>query len=202
MVKILGLSCSPRKKGNTAILLQETLKGAEAEGADVELASVAGKDLRGCDGCNVCSTKGECHIKDDMHILQEQMIAADGIVFGTPIYFYGMTAQAKTIIDRSYGLNRPERSLANKVGGVITVAGSLGLIDAIKDFYFFFAIKRMLPANFIAAYATEKGNVTSLVHGMRAAFNMGREMVQLVEKKFEYPAESGINFFGFGTHTH
>jgi multimeric flavodoxin WrbA len=202
MVRILGLSCSPRKKGNTAILLEEALKGAESEGAEIELASVAGKDLRGCDGCNSCFTRGECHIKDDMHVLQEAMIAADGIVFGAPIYFYGMTAQAKTVIDRTYSLRPSEKSLANKVGGVITVAGSLGLIDAVKDFYFFFAIQRMLPANFVAAYATEKGDIKSRVQGLKAAFNMGREMVQLVDKKFEYPSEFGVNFFGFGTHTH
>ena len=97
-MKILGLSLSPRKEGNTAILLQEALKGAEAEGVKTELISVAGKDLRGCDGCNTCFTRGKCHLKDDMSSLHEKMIAAEGIVFGTPIYFYGMTAQAKAVI--------------------------------------------------------------------------------------------------------
>ena len=74
-----------------------------------------------------------------MQILYSKIMKADGIVFGTPIHFYGMTAQAKTIIDRTYSLNKPDRSLRNKVGGVVTVAGSLGLINALKDFYFFFS---------------------------------------------------------------
>ncbi len=201
-MKILGVSGSPRKKGNTAILLEETLKGAESEGADIDLVGVAGKDLRGCDGCNACFTKGECHIKDDMHIIHEKMAAADGIILGTPIYVYGMTAQMKAVIDRTYGLHGPEKSLANKVGGAVVVAGSLGVIDSLKDFYFFFAVQRMLPANFVGAYATEKGTATTLVNGMKASFNLGREMVQLVDKKFEYPAEFNVNFFGYGTHTH
>lgn len=201
-MKILCLSCSPRKKGNTAILLEEVLKGAAEEGAETELISLAGKDIRGCDGCYACITKGECHIEDDMQMINRKFIEADGIVFGVPIYFYGMTAQAKTVIDRTFSLNRPDRSLINKVGSVVTVAGSLGLIDALKDFYFYFAVKRMLPANFLAAYATEKGGVKELKQGLKAAFNLGREMVQMVDKKFEFPEEFPPNFFAYGTHTH
>ncbi len=178
------------------------LKGAEKEGAEIELVSVAGKDLRGCDGCNACFTKGECHIKDDMHELHASMVAADGIVFGTPIYVYGMTAQMKAVIDRTYGLRGPEKSLASKVGGAVVVAGSLGVIDSLKDFYFFFAVQRMLAANFVGAYATEKGTATALVNGMKASYDLGREMVQLVAKKFEYPSEFSANFYGYGTHTH
>jgi len=201
-MKILGLSCSPRKKGNTVILLEETLKGAAEHGAVTDLFSIAGKDIRGCDSCYSCITKGECHIQDDMQPLYDKLVEADGIVFGSPIYVYGMTAQAKAIIDRTFALNQPGKSLANKVGGVIVVAGSLGLIDALKDYYFFITLQRMLPANFVAAYATEKGDATKLEIGMKAAFNLGKEMVQLVDKKFEFPAEFPRNFFAFGTHTH
>ena len=201
-MKILGLSCSPRKKGNTVILLEETLKGAEQEGAEIEFISVSGRDIKGCDGCNTCSSKGECHIQDDMHLFYEKMIEADGIIFGTPVYFYGMTAQCKSIMDRTFALRRPDRDLFSKVGGVVAVAGSLGLIDAIKDFYFFFAVKRMLPANFVGAYATGKGDITERKKGLQASFDLGREMVQLVNKKFEYSREFHFNHYAFGTHTH
>ncbi len=201
-MKILGISCSPRKKGNTVSLLEETLRGAAEHGANVELFSVSGKNIRGCDGCYACFTKGECHIQDDMQSLYEKLIGADGIVFGSPIYTYGMTAQAKAIMDRTFALNKPGKSLVNKVAGVIVVAGSLGLIDVLKDFYFFTTIKRMLPANFVAAYATEKRDAKKLEEGMKAAFRLGKEIVQLVDKKFEFPNEFPRNFFAFGTHTH
>jgi len=201
-MKILGLSGSPRKSGNTAILIEEALKGAESEGAEIDFVSVAGKDLKGCDGCNACFTKGECHIKDDMHEIHDRMVTADGIVFGTPIYVYGMTAQMKAVIDRTYGLRGPGKSMANKVGGAIVTAGSLGIIDSLKDFYFLFAVQRMLAANFVGAYATEKGTAKALTQGMQAAYNLGREMAQLVEKEFRYPSEFHPNFFGYGTHTH
>jgi len=182
--------------------LEETLRGAAEHGANVELFSVSGKNIRGCDGCYACFTKGECHIQDDMQSLYEKLIGADGIVFGSPIYTYGMTAQAKAIMDRTFALNKPGKSLVNKVAGVIVVAGSLGLIDVLKDFYFFTTIKRMLPANFVAAYATEKRDAKKLEEGMKAAFRLGKEIVQLVDKKFEFPNEFPRNFFAFGTHTH
>jgi len=201
-MKILGISCSPRKKGNTVILLEETLRGAAEHGADIELFSVSDKDIRGCDGCYSCIAKGECHIQDDMQALYEKLMVADGIVFGSPIHIYGMTAQAKAILDRTIALNKPGKSLANKVGGVIVVAGSIGIIDALKDFYFFITLQRMLPANFVAAYATVKGEAAKLEKGMNAAFRLGKEIVQLVDKKFEFPNEFPRNFFAFGTHTH
>jgi len=85
-MKILGLSCSPRKKGSTVFLLEEVLKGAREHGADTELFSVSGKDIRGCDGCYSCMTKGECRINDDVKTIYEKMVKADGIILGCPIY--------------------------------------------------------------------------------------------------------------------
>jgi multimeric flavodoxin WrbA len=130
------------------------------------------------------------------------MVDADGIVFGTPIYYYGMTSQAKSIIDRSFSLNKPYNRLKNKVGGVVTTAGSLGMMDAIKDFYFFFAVKQMLPANYVALYSGAVDDVKKLEKGMKAARDLGRQMVKLAEKNFEYPEEFPSSHFAFGTHTH
>lgn len=200
-MKILGVSCSPRKKGNTEILLGEVLKGAQSEGAEVELYSVAGKTIKPCDGCRACSETGQCRIKDDMQVLYDKLLEADGIIFGTPIYFYSMTAQAKIIIDRTIALNRPEKSLANKVGSVV-VAGSLGLVDALKDFYFYFATRQIIPANFVAAYAGGKGEITNMKQGMKAAGELGQQMVRIAAQKFKYPAEFGRMHIAYGTHTH
>lgn len=201
-MQILGLSCSPRKSGNTEILLEEALSGARQEGAETELFSVSGKDIRPCDGCWTCRGTGKCHIKDDMQLLYDKMVEADGIIFGTPVYNYSMTGQAKTIMDRMLALSTRDRNLANKVGGVIVVAGSIGLIDPAKDFYFMMVIRKMVPANLVAVYASNKGDIREMKQGMQAAHNLGREMVQIAAKKFEYPAEFTRNFFAYGTHTH
>ncbi len=188
-MKILGLSCSPRREGNTEILVGEALDGARGEGAEVELFSVAGKEIKPCDGCQTCIKTGKCHIKDDMQTVYQKLAEADGIIFGTPIYFYGMTAQAKAIMDRTYSVRRPEFRLINKVGGIIAVAGSIGLMEAIKDLYFYIAINHMVAADYVSAYATEKGAIRSNERAMKAAWELGREMVQLVEKGFQFPEE-------------
>jgi multimeric flavodoxin WrbA len=198
-MKVLGISCSPRLKGNTMLLLEEALKGAQQEGAETELYSVAGKDLRPCEGCWVCTKGGVCHIKDDMPELQEKMMSADGIIYGAPVYFYGMAAQAKMIIDRTIAMNGPGKSLANKVGGVVVTAGSLGIVDALKDFYFYIVSRQMLPAHFVAAYPVT--DLKQMEQCMKATHDLGRQVVQIAAKKFEYPRDLPRRSIGYGTHT-
>lgn len=198
-MKILAISGSPREQGNTEILLNEALKGAAQEGADTELYSVSGKKIGPCEACLTCRETGECRIDDDMQYLFEKLRDADGIIFGTPIYLYGMTSQTKAIMDRTFALNHNQTCLANKVGGVVVVAGSLGLLDAMKDIYFYYVSMQILPANYVAAYANAKGEVKELVNCLEATRQLGRQMVLLAAKKFEYPSEIAGSHNGYGT---
>jgi multimeric flavodoxin WrbA len=202
VLKVLGLSCSPRKAGNTEVLVMAALEGARTEGAEVELFGLAGKEINPCDGCNACHRTGRCRVEDDMQSVYEKMAEADGIIFGTPVYFYGMTAQMKAVIDRTYAPLGPGKSLANKVGGIIAVAGSVGLIDVVKDLYFYFAVKRMLPGNWVGAYATAKGDIGEKAGAMKAAHELGRELVQLASGQFQFPPGFARSYFAYGTHTH
>ncbi len=188
-MKILGLSFSPRRQGNTEILLDQALQGAQQEGAEVELYSLSGKEIKPCDGCEACAKTGKCHIKDDMQTVYQKLVAADGIIFGTPVYFFSMASQAKALIDRTYALRRPTIRLVNKVGGVITVASNLGRSDVLKDLYFYIAINHMIPTDYVAAAATEKGAIRKDEKAMKMAWELGREMVQLVRTGFEFPSE-------------
>ena len=194
-MKILGVSCSPKKQGNTINLVNEALNAAKTAGAEVELYSVAGKDLRPCDACLACVKTGVCHIKDDMQELYTKLLEADGIIFGTPIYYYGMAAQAKIIIDRSCALRI--RALANKVGGVVVTAHSVGIVEALKDLYFYFVIRQMIPANFIAAYP--KGELKDMQNTMKAATALGNQMVRIAGLKFEYPKDIAGSLLAYGT---
>jgi multimeric flavodoxin WrbA len=200
-MKILGLSFSPRKDGNTELLMERAFAGAGQLGAQTELYRVADKDIRPCIGCGSCFKTGECPVKDDMQELRDRMLDADGIIFGTPVYFYNMTAQGKAAIDRTITLGRPGRTLTNKVGGIIVVGGSLGLIDAVKDFYFYMATRQMLPANYVAAYAGSVGEVKKLPKCLSAAEDLGRQIVKIAEKKFTYPEEYKATHIAYGTHT-
>ena len=200
-MKILGLSFSAREQGNTEILLEAVLAGARQRGAGTELYRVAQKDIRPCDGCGECFKTGECPIQDDMQELYEKMLEADGIIFGSPVYFYNITAQGKAVIDRTIALGHGGRSLANKVGGVVVVGGSLGLVDAVKDLCFYMVTRQMIPASFVAAYASNKGDVKKLDKCMKAAGELGKQVVMIAEKKFTYPEEIKAPHFAFGTHT-
>ena len=200
-MKVLGLSFSAREQGNTEILLEAVLGGARQQGAETELYRAAEKDIRPCDGCLSCFKTGKCPIEDDMQELYEKMLAADGIIFGSPVYFYNITAQGKAVIDRTLAIGFNGSSLANKVGGVVVVGGSLGLVDAVKDLYFYMVTRQMIPANFVAAYAGAKGEVKKLEKCMKAAGDLGRQVVMIAEKKFTYPEEIEARHFAFGTHT-
>jgi multimeric flavodoxin WrbA len=200
-MKILGISCSPHIEGNTVTLLREALIGVQTEGAEAELYSVAGKNIQPCEGCGACFERGVCKVKDDMQELYDKILSADGIIFGTPVYFWDMTAQAKAVIDRTFSLNRPEKSLANKVGGIVVVAGSLGIIDVLKELYFYMASRRMIPGNYVAAYPVPGSGLKELEKCRKAAYDLGRQMVKIAALKFEYPADIPKSAPAYGTHT-
>ena len=200
-MKILGISGSPRKDGNTVAMLNEALKAAKAEGAEVELFSAAGKNINGCEGCWSCTKTGKCKIKDDVTGLFEKMLTADGIIFGTPVYFYGMTAQAKAIIDRTISLREPGKNLSNKVFGVVASAGSLGIVDVLKDLSFYAVQRRLLPANQVSAYIMKPEDLQSMPKCLEALKMQGRQMVALIKMNFKYPEEFAKGPGAFGTHT-
>lgn len=200
-MKILGLSFSPREQGNTELLMDMALAGARRLGADTEMCRVADMDIHPCKGCGSCFKTGECTIADGMQAIYPKLLQADGILFGSPVYFYNITAQGKTVIDRTLPLGLKGKGLANKVGGIIVVGGSLGLVDAVKDLYFYIVLRQMIPANFVAAYASQKGDVKRLEKCQQSAEELGVQMVKIAERQFSYPEEIKASHIGFGTHT-
>jgi multimeric flavodoxin WrbA len=200
-MKILAICCSPRKNGNTAILLNEALGAAKEAGAEVELFTVADKDIRPCIDCGSCRKEGICDQQDDMQLLYDKMLAADGIIFGTPVYFYNMSAQCKAVMDRTTALGHAERNLHNKVGGIVVVGASQGNVSAVKDLGFYFASRKMLYAGCISAYGMAEGDVKQLPKCLEATRNLGRGMVKLVKMGFKYPPELMGMVIAYGTHT-
>lgn len=97
---VLGIAGSPRKDGNTDSLLRECLRGAADAGATVEFLAARDLKMRPCIECNRCQTTGRCIIQDDAQLVHEKLLAADHLVFATPIFFAAVSAQAKILIDR------------------------------------------------------------------------------------------------------
>lgn len=100
--KVLIISASPRRHGNSDILCDQFATGAKEAGHDVEKVFLRDKNIKYCTGCYTCEkTKGICAYKDDMPELLQKIIDADVLVLSTPVYFYCMNAQLKTVIDRT-----------------------------------------------------------------------------------------------------
>jgi multimeric flavodoxin WrbA len=100
--KLLVLSASPRKGGNSDLLCDQFMLGAEEAGNPTEKIFLRDKNINYCTGCGTCYKMGKsCPQKDDMAEVLEKMIEADAIVMATPVYFYTMNGQMKTLIDRT-----------------------------------------------------------------------------------------------------
>lgn len=99
--KVLVLSASFRKNGNSNLLCDEFIKGALEAGHAVEKIYLNDKKINFCRGCGVCNTTHKCVQEDDMEEILDKMVEADVIVMATPIYFYAMNGQMKTLIDRT-----------------------------------------------------------------------------------------------------
>lgn len=99
--KVLVISTSPRKNGNSNILANQFVKGARENGHEVEKISLINKQIGFCKGCLVCQNDKPCVIKDDANEIVQKMNEANVIVFATPIYFYEMCGQMKTLLDRT-----------------------------------------------------------------------------------------------------
>ncbi len=99
--KVIILSGSPRKRGNSDLLCDEFAKGAIEAGNKVEKIRVTEKQVEGCRACYACKTNGQCVIKDDMAEILQKMIDADVLVLASPVYFYSINAQLKAVIDRT-----------------------------------------------------------------------------------------------------
>ena len=103
-MRVLGIAGSPRRGGNTDLLLAEVMKGAASKGAEVKTIILNDLDITPCQHCDACLKKGNCRIDDDMQMVYRELEQADRIVLASPIQFTGVTAQMKTMIDRLQSL--------------------------------------------------------------------------------------------------
>lgn len=120
-MKIIVLNGSPNVHGSTAILCDHFEQGAQEAGHETELVNVAHINLHPCGGCVACGYEGPCAIHDDMQILKPKILDADMLVLATPLYYYGMTAQLKAVVDRFCAFSSSLNSKHMKIS-LLTVA--------------------------------------------------------------------------------
>lgn len=195
MVKVLGIACSLRKGSNSGVILDRALEGARAAGAETERLNMLDAKINPCDGCRGCLKSGVCLIEDDMQDWLPKIAAADGVIFSTPVYFWTVPGQTKTLIDRLYPLYNVS-GLTNKVGAAMAVCTSTGQTGVWQVFAQLFNSSHMLSADFVAAFAKDPGDVRRDRMAMTAAFEQGKQVVQLASSGFKYPADYPEALYG------
>lgn len=147
-MKVVAFNGSPRKDGNTAMLLRKVLAPIARSGIDTELVQVGGQGLRGCMACYHCmeAKDKQCAIKTDIvNACIQKMVEADGIIMGSPSYFSGMTSELKALIDRA-GLVAVAngRMFSRKVGAAVAVHRRGGAVNVVDSINHMFLMSRMI----------------------------------------------------------
>ena len=122
-MKIVAINGSPNgQQGATGRLLAALVEGARSEGAEVRIFVLAKLAVKPCTSCRACQQTGTCPIEDDYHEIKAAMIAADGIVFGSPNYISSVSAQLKAVLDRSFSMIHCQ-ALYDKYGAAVVASG-------------------------------------------------------------------------------
>ena len=123
-MKVLGIIGSPRKGGNTETIVDEILAGAKEAGAEIDKIILNDLDISPCQGCYACTDNGICMINDDMDTVNEKMEESSVFIYGTPVYYWGPTAQFKIFMDRCLATSRKGLIKNKKIIIVVPLGGS------------------------------------------------------------------------------
>jgi multimeric flavodoxin WrbA len=187
-LKVLGIMGSPRIKGNTDLLLEEALKGAKSQGAEVEKIVVDKLKIAPCKEYLGCFKDGNCVIRDDMDDIYPKLLGADVVIIASPMFFYGVSSQAKALIDRCQALwarkHILKQSLPNggRKGAFIAVGATKGkrlfegVILTVK--YFFEAIGVEYADELLIRGVDARGEIKEHPIALSDAFELGKRVVQ------------------------
>ena len=183
--RILIFKGSPREKGNSSTLAEQVALGARQAGAEVETFSLQRLNIQPCNGCDACQRaggNGHCIIDDDMQALYPKLASADTIVIASPVYWFSLCAQTKTLIDRWYALESPQGSaLRGKEFALVLAYGdddafASGGINAIRTFQDMCRYLRGTVAGIVHGTASAMGDVQKQPELMERAHALGKKV--------------------------
>ena len=182
-MKVLGILGSPRKGGNSEILLDKALEGVKACGLDIEKIVLNELNFSPCQECGGCDKTGRCVIDDDMRAIYKKLDEAEAIILASPIFFGSLPAQVKAMIDRyqcrwiaKYVLGEKDRQ-TSKRGFLILVGGSnrdrffKNAESIVKNFFAVLGVE--LIENLYCLNVDEKGKILQYTDCLRQAYNLG-----------------------------
>jgi multimeric flavodoxin WrbA len=188
-MKVLGISGSPRKGGNTETLIRTALDVLAEQGLETEFLSLANRPIQPCTACGGCfkSEVIRCVQEDPaFEGILEKFAAADGILVGSPVYFGSATPQTMSLLDRvGYVARRHPELLRRKVGAAIVVARRAGQNFTFAQLNYFLLISEMIvpgSSYWNVAFGREKGEVVNDIEGMQTVKTLANNMAWLMKK--------------------
>lgn len=189
-MKIIAVNGSPRKGGNTDLLLDEMVKIIEKNQIETETIFLRDVELKPCDACRYCRQHpGKCHIEDDFSLIFEKILTAEGIILATPVYFGSVTSPIKTFMDRiGYPAIGMKERFERKIGAGVVVARRAGQNFTLAQLYFFLAGLGIIivpsPHYWTIAIGRAKGEVAKDEEGMITMRKLAENMVWLAKKLY------------------
>lgn len=188
-MKVLGIFGSPRKGGNTEILLEEFLRGAKDQDAEIIRIYLVELNISPCRECHGCDNTGQCIVLDDMQKLYPLLMDADVVVLASPVFFYGVTGWVKSFIDRfqsfwvrKYLLKDPSlnKDEKRKKGFFISVGATKGerVFEGaiLTTKYFFDVINAEYKGELVFRKIEAKGDILKYPEALKEAFEAGKRV--------------------------
>jgi multimeric flavodoxin WrbA len=187
-MKVVAFNGSPRKDGNTTILIRHVFRELEKEGIKTELVQLSGKEIHGCIACYRCFENKDqrCAVKKDMaNECIEKMIKADGMILGSPVYFTDVTAEMKALIDRAGFVSRANGGMyQNKVSAAVVALRRSGAMHTLDTLNHFFLAGEMIIIGRGIGVGKDKGDVEKDEEGIQAVKSLGQRMAWLLKKLY------------------
>ena len=189
-MRVLGIAGSPRRGGNTDLLLAEVMKGAASWGAEVKTIVLSQLNIAPCQHCDACLETGRCQVKDDMQMVYDELERADRIVLASPVHFMGVTAQTKAMIDRcqalwvrKYRLKLPPLGSERERKGLFISIGGMKLANLFEPVLvtvkaLFKVLDITYAGELLFPGVDEKGAIKKHPDALKQAFLAGQRLVE------------------------
>jgi multimeric flavodoxin WrbA/putative sterol carrier protein len=183
--------------GNTSLMIEMLRPILAEEGFDLEIIDLAGQDVEYCTGCAFCMEKGRCWIDDDHRKIVEKLLAADGVILASPVYFMHVTGQMKTFLDRCLAFGHKPRPTW-KPGLAISVSAGMGETDTANYLAFLLRTFGAFSVGTLTAMATQPGGFLGKEAVEARAVDLARDLARAIKEKRRYPAsDRDLRFYQF-----
>jgi multimeric flavodoxin WrbA len=185
-MKIVAVSGSPRANGNTAYLTDVALEEAGKLGIETRKIVVTQYKISPCLGHDECWDYASCPQKDDTEMLVRQLYDADGVIFASPVYYYGVTAQLKAFMDRNVFYRRHKQRMKATCAGIIVVARAGGIEDTANNLARFISLNSNLKPEEVlqvTGIAKDAGEIKSNTAAIEQARKLGKDLARKLSAK-------------------